>query len=257
MPSRRNLLIAFDAFGTLFQPRRPIAQQYSEVARSLGLKGFGDEDVEAEFRKGPDPRVGEQLVPRLLYRFSTEEGYMIFPDVTALLKTLSKDPSAAGGKVVVGVVTNSDDRVPDVLTSLGLRVSPHRYGQDLINSPPHGEIYDIDFSVMSYDVGHEKPDERVFKAAESMLWKSRQAVNTDPSSWDKLYVGDDYEKDIVGAVNAGWRAVWIHRGSRINDRGLEWLDDRPPGKVEEMFRGSRAVAFSDLNGLSKWLPRQS
>lgn len=48
----RNLLICFDAFGTLFKPKRPVEQQYAEVARSMGLSGFSDEDVKGAFREG-------------------------------------------------------------------------------------------------------------------------------------------------------------------------------------------------------------
>jgi len=50
--SKRNLLLCFDAFGTLFTPKRPIAQQYGEVARSLGLGGFSDEQVQTSFKDG-------------------------------------------------------------------------------------------------------------------------------------------------------------------------------------------------------------
>ena len=70
--SKRNLLICFDAFGTLFAPKRPIAQQYGtaelysgtyardqlltasitgEVARSFGLSGFTDTDVANSFKQ--------------------------------------------------------------------------------------------------------------------------------------------------------------------------------------------------------------
>lgn len=50
--SKRNLLLCFDAFGTLFTPKRPIAKQYGEVARSLGLGGFSDEQLQASFKDG-------------------------------------------------------------------------------------------------------------------------------------------------------------------------------------------------------------
>jgi hypothetical protein len=50
--SRKNLLICFDAFGTLFTPRKPVAQQYSEVARSFGLGGFSDDDIARSFKEG-------------------------------------------------------------------------------------------------------------------------------------------------------------------------------------------------------------
>lgn len=48
--SKRNLLICFDAFGTLFTPRKPVAQQYSEVARSFGLAGFTEDDIAKSFK---------------------------------------------------------------------------------------------------------------------------------------------------------------------------------------------------------------
>jgi hypothetical protein len=50
--SKKNLFICFDAFGTLFTPRKPVAQQYSEVARSFGLGGFSDEDIAKSFKNG-------------------------------------------------------------------------------------------------------------------------------------------------------------------------------------------------------------
>lgn len=52
MMSKKNLLICFDAFGTLFTPRKPVAQQYSEVARSFGLSGFTDDEIAKSFKTG-------------------------------------------------------------------------------------------------------------------------------------------------------------------------------------------------------------
>jgi len=49
--AKRNLLICFDAFGTLITPKRPIAQQYGEVARSLGHGDFTDEQVQESFKQ--------------------------------------------------------------------------------------------------------------------------------------------------------------------------------------------------------------
>ena len=50
----RNLLICFDAFGTLFKPRAPIEKQYGDVARSLGVSGFTDDDLKATFKDGQE-----------------------------------------------------------------------------------------------------------------------------------------------------------------------------------------------------------
>jgi hypothetical protein len=48
---KRNLLLCFDAFGTLFRPRSPIAEQYGSIARSMGVK-ITDEQVAASFKSG-------------------------------------------------------------------------------------------------------------------------------------------------------------------------------------------------------------
>jgi len=48
--SRRNLLLCFDAFGTLFTPRRPISEQYAAVARECGLDGLTVSQVNASFK---------------------------------------------------------------------------------------------------------------------------------------------------------------------------------------------------------------
>lgn len=48
---RRNLLLCFDAFGTLFRPHSPIFEQYGSVARKLGVK-VSDEEVAKSFKTG-------------------------------------------------------------------------------------------------------------------------------------------------------------------------------------------------------------
>jgi hypothetical protein len=47
---RRNLLLCFDAFGTLFHPKRPVAEQYATVARQCGLEGITTQQVKASFK---------------------------------------------------------------------------------------------------------------------------------------------------------------------------------------------------------------
>jgi len=57
----------------------------------------------------------------------------------------------------------------------------------------------FDSVIVSDDVGVHKPDERIFNISCSALGiKHDQAV----------YVGDNHEKDIVGAKNAGLYAIW-------------------------------------------------
>lgn len=47
---RRNLLLCFDAFGTLFKPKYPVPEQYAAVARQCGLDGFSVAQLEASFK---------------------------------------------------------------------------------------------------------------------------------------------------------------------------------------------------------------
>jgi hypothetical protein len=57
-PAKRNLLLCFDAFGTLFVPRKPIAVQYAKVASThLGRKFSPEElsDLEKSFKYSMRP----------------------------------------------------------------------------------------------------------------------------------------------------------------------------------------------------------
>lgn len=44
--AKRNLLLCFDAFGTLFTPKGSVVQQYAHVARQCGIAGFSDGELE-------------------------------------------------------------------------------------------------------------------------------------------------------------------------------------------------------------------
>lgn len=210
---------------------------------------------------GPEQKLPKELVPRLLNRFWCDEGYTLFSDVQPFLQQIRDLHHAADHRVIVGVITNSDDRVPSILTSLGLRVGSLRFGSsDADHSTGSAnDANDIDFSVMSYDVGHEKPDSRIFQAGEQMLREILEAQNLsaaadfDASTWSKVYIGDEYEKDVVGAVGAGWNAVLIDRENSRPSGGLEWMDCRQPGDLFDALHSSNALGFSSLAKLTEWL----
>ena len=56
--------------------------------------------------------------------------------------------------------------------------------------------------IVTGDVGFSKPDVRLFKLMEERL-------NLSPS--DLWMVGDNYDKDITGAIDSGWHSIWINR----------------------------------------------
>ena len=199
------------------------------------------------------------LVPKLLHRFWSDEGYTLFPDVIPLLQKLRSHVKSTDGHMVVGVITNSDDRVPAILRSLGVRVASLRYGGDSTGARKNEDV-DVDFSVMSYDVGHEKPDGRIFDAAVQMLQSAINAPERSApglpaaSQWLKVYVGDDYDKDIRGAVQAGWHGVLIDREPNPKPRDLHWLDEQAPGALFDAFDDKTAVAFKSMASLAQWIP---
>lgn len=208
----------------------------------------------------PKDGFPKEFVPKLINRFWCDEGYALYSDVLPLIQRIREAHQATDSRVVIGVITNSDDRVPDVLKALGLRVGPLRFGSK--PDPSHGQDeHDVEFSVMSYDVGAEKPDQRIFKAAEEVLQLrlDSEATETehDLSRWRKVYVGDDYEKDVVGALEAGWNAVLIDRETTRGRKEVSWLDPKPAGDLYNEFKSCKAVGFGSLSKFAEWLPSKS
>lgn len=67
--------------------------------------------------------------------------------------------------------------------------------------------------VLSYDVGCEKPDAKIFDAAVRMgVEMFEEAGEGDcAGDFEKLYVGDSLVEDYQGAIGAGWKAVLLQR----------------------------------------------
>jgi putative hydrolase of the HAD superfamily len=67
----------------------------------------------------------------------------------------------------------------------------------------------FDTITISEEVGVQKPHPKIFQAA---LEKAR--IN-EPSS---VYIGDNFEADAKGGVNAGWKVFWFNpKGTVVND----------------------------------------
>ena len=60
----------------------------------------------------------------------------------------------------------------------------------------------FELSVVSGEVGIDKPDPRIFDVM-------CERLNVKPQ--DCLYVGDNYVNDVLGARNAGWNAIYLNR----------------------------------------------
>jgi FMN phosphatase YigB (HAD superfamily) len=201
----------------------------------------------------------EELAPRLLHRFSSSEGYVTEPNLVPAIKALKqKTAKRRFENIVVGVITNSDDRVPDVLSSFGLDVSQLRYGSHT-SSIEGLQNFDIDFHCMSYDVGVEKPDKFIFEAARHMLAQilTAQCGNattetaSDIDGWVRIYVGDEYEKDIVGSMKAGWNPVLLAEGETSLD--IPKLEDIAAQSITELFGRHTMIRTKSIEYLAAWL----
>lgn len=215
----------------------------------------------------PQQEVPPRLITELLQQYSTKKAYKIYRDVKPFFFRLRRfEYGKSARKVVVGIITNSDDRVPGILQSFKLKVNSNHLPpapnqpvdrakevaeesgaaspEKVMKLPKHEPGYDdIDFVILSYDVGHEKPDRRIFDAASSALSNllAEQNSQLKEEEFLKLYVGDDLEKDYKGAVAAGWHAALVDRSNMLGDvpqdvlRKSVWLKNED-GKISRLPR---------------------
>lgn len=77
-----------------------------------------------------------------------------------------------------------------------------------------GEYFD--FSVNVVDAGFAKPDREIFKHALTLA---------DCNADEVLHIGDDPYCDVLGALNAGFHAIWY------NPEKKAWLADKKPSAM--------------------------
>ncbi len=110
-----------------------------------------------------------------------------------------------------------------------------------------GQRYDINLHCMSYDVGSAKPDRRIFDAAEEIanqLVAAQEGAElghdggraAEAMSWLKIYVGDEYEKDVLGARRAGWNPVFVDTEEDVpSQENLSSLNQLGNRTLKEVF----------------------
>ena len=58
--------------------------------------------------------------------------------------------------------------------------------------------------IISGELGHHKPSPQIFN-------ENTKRTGIPPE--ETVYIGNDYQKDIRGAHNAGWKTVWVNRNN--------------------------------------------
>ncbi|KAI2822680.1 hypothetical protein CBS115989_2071 [Aspergillus niger] len=171
-----------------------------------GPRQWWEELIRATFQQvlaDQSTKLPDELIQGLLDRFASSQGYALYDDAGVLFERL-RQIKTTGQKlgvferVVVGVLSNSDDRVPAVLQSLGLSVGKGRADQEIeslklpgfedlssISTDAYGEkVDDIDLVITSYQAGEEKPSPVIFDVAER---QARRLVGAGEEEVDWKY----------------------------------------------------------------------
>jgi putative hydrolase of the HAD superfamily len=206
----RVTTVTFDAGGTLLVPYPSVGVVYREAARRHGAAPDAGA-LDAAFRRAftvvsktsihidPEARerdywrriahatfAGAGDVPgdfdacfhELWEAFARGEHWRVLPGVRETAATLR----ARGYRLAV--LSNWDSRLHRVLAETGLRPL-------------------FDHVLISSELGAEKPDPAIFRAAERVLGVAPDAC---------LHVGDSRAHDWAGALSAGWNALLVDTG---------------------------------------------
>jgi len=119
----------------------------------------------------------DQALQMLVKAFSTGFVFKAFKDALPALK-LVKDK-----KLTAGLISNVGQEIDSYCTDLGF------------------DLY-LDFKVTSFEVGYDKPRPEIFHLA-----LARAGAKAD----EAVYIGDQYDQDILGARAVGMKAVLIDR----------------------------------------------
>ena len=209
--------VFFDVGGTLLRVHPSVGDVYATHARDYGFAGKAD-DLNREFQQewskmGGMESLGQQkgleverkfwkeLVRRVFAMhgglndfdryfdhiydvFRSKESWRVFEDVTesGLLDQLKNNGT------VLGVVSNWDSRLPEILNNTGLASY-------------------FDFILASTVVGSAKPHAGIFQEA-------LQRAGVTPS--EACHIGDEPTADIEGARNVGIHSILVDRKNRHN-----------------------------------------
>lgn len=184
--ARRLISLVWQEFACSAQPGRDRFAAHPE-----GERGWWRRFLERMCEHLEAPPPSPFAAAELFHRFGSATPYEVYPEVPEVLDDLVSQG------VRLGVVSNWDHRLPQVLADLGLARC-------------------FDSLVYSQKAGVEKPDRRIFLQALGELGAEPAAA---------LHVGDSRLEDVEGALGAGMQALHLTRGSNGGD--LSDLSDLP------------------------------
>ena len=128
--------------------------------------------------------IGRDLAGKILARMKqTKWEFKAFHDIINTLQILKERG------LLLGLISNAGQDMQKTYKELGLQ--------------PY-----LDYYVTSHEVGYDKPQPEIFQAA-------LQKANIKPA--EAIYIGDQYELDIIGARGVGMAAILIDRKNWFPD----------------------------------------
>merc|ERR1712241_1357297 len=127
-----------------------------------------------------DERVFGEVASELYSYYHSSKPYQVFPDAVETLAELR------AREVRVGAISNFDNRLHDILPSLGIAQYLH-------------------FILTSEDARSSKPDSEIFSLG------ARKSLLPDLQPEEILHIGDDVTNDYLGPRQLGWQSLLVDR----------------------------------------------
>ncbi|ODQ78243.1 hypothetical protein BABINDRAFT_39774 [Babjeviella inositovora NRRL Y-12698] len=255
----KPMFVTFDAYGTLYTPKKPIHELYCSFAiehgiipESSDIQVYEQRFLSAfknNFSKYPNYGknvVGPIRLPQLddwwdlVIRdtFDLSHGGEVASTTYTFVQDLLADFKSTK------VYDSFDDVVPllDWLRHhhipMGVASNTDRNAIDVLNLFGFLKWFSPENIFLSYDMDVLKPDKLFFD-------KIRQAATPDevaPSScW---HIGDELSKDFTAAYNAGWSSILVDRQNKHGFFGSQM------GKLRSRIVNDRQVVVRDLKEVS-------
>jgi putative hydrolase of the HAD superfamily len=180
------------AFGMAFAEAGVTGIDLDEIIReSVAIHPHGSDHFPALLARHGVENPDLAIRARRWYHHNRFLGLDLFPEARDVIREIRALPGVAA----IGLITNGPAEVQrDKIALLDLNA-------------------EIDFAVVSGELGIEKPDPRIFQAALEL------GSATPP---DSVYIGDSPEFDMEGAHSVGIDRIWV------NPNDLPWLRNSPP-----------------------------
>lgn len=82
--------------------------------------------------------------------------------------------------------------------------------------------------IVSQATGYQKPDVEIFNLAEELF---------DLTPENTLYIGDNFDNDVLGSKKANWQSIWFNHRQRSLPKNACFSHDAEITSFEELFAG--------------------